>query len=456
MNCRSSLLKRLTRSDESSNTNQTLYMLKRGNTKLINAWVFYDWANSVYPLIIGTAVFPLYYSNITAGETVSFLGVLWEHPDTLYSYALSFSFLVVAFISPILSAIADYNGNKKQFLQIFCWIGSLSVIFLYFFDGVETVWIGIVFTILASIGFWSGIIFYNAYLPEVAHPEDQDRVSAKGYMIGYLGSVILLIISLGLIFYADNLGITNQLASKISFVLVGLWWIGFAQVTFVHLPKNKTVKEPEKNYIWKGFKELKIVWKSLKNHSILKNFLIAFFLLSIGVQTIILLATIFGSVELGLSTLSLITTVILIQIVAIFGAWFFSKLSDKYGNLMALKVALFIWILVCLGAFMLHKDLPNVDVFFYALGGILGMVLGAIQSLTRSTYSKLLPEKREHATFFSFYGVIEKIAIVLGTFIYGFLYALTNSMQWSVLCMVAFFLSSFFILMNLKTNKHIR
>ncbi len=431
-------------------------MLQKGDKKLINAWAFYDWANSVYSLVIGTAIFPLYYSNITEGATVSFLGISWDHPDTLYSYALSFSFLVVAFMSPILSAIADYTGNKKRFLQIFCSLGSVSVMSLYFFDGVDTVWIGILFTILASIGFWSSIVFYNAYLPEVAYPEDQDQVSAKGFMFGYAGSVILLLINLGMILSPELLGMTAGTASQISFVMVGLWWIGFAQVTFRSLPNNVFHKKPKKDYIWKGFKELKIVLKELQNHPTLKRFLIAFFLLSIGVQTIILLATIFGSTELGLGTISLIVTVLLIQIIAIFGAWFFSRLSKKYGNFAALKITVLIWILVCLGAFTLHKDLPNVGLYFYGLGGVLGMVLGAVQSLTRSTYSKLLPDTEDHATYFSFYDVTEKIAIVLGTFVYGLLYSLTDSMQWSVLCLAIFFILSLCILHSLKETKFVK
>jgi UMF1 family MFS transporter len=431
-------------------------MLKIGDKKLINAWAFYDWANSVYSLVISTAVFPLYYSSITKGETVSFLGMEWDHPDTLYSYALSFSFLMVAFMSPILSAIADYTGNKKKFLKIFCTIGSISVMSLYFFDGLDTVWIGIVFTVLASIGFWSSIVFYNAYLPEVAHPEDQDRVSAKGFIYGYIGSVILLVINLIMILYPELLGITEGTASQISFVMVGLWWIGFAQITFRRLPNNVFEKKPEKDYIWKGFKELKIVWKEIQGYPTLKGFLLAFFLLSIGVQTIILLATIFGSTELGLDATSLIITVLLIQIVAIFGAMMFSRLSKKRGNFTALKITVAIWIVVCFCAFLLHKDLANVDIYFYALGGLLGMVLGAIQSLTRSTYSKLLPETEDHATYFSFYDVTEKIAIVLGTFVYGLLYALTDSMQWSVLCLALFFVASFIILSRLKETKYVR
>ena len=430
-------------------------MLKIGDKKLINAWAFYDWANSVYSLVISTAVFPLFYSGITKGNVISFLGVEWDHPDTLYSYTLSFSFLVVAIMSPILSAIADYTGNKKKFLKIFCTIGAVSVMSLYFFEGLDTVWIGIVFTFFASIGFWSSIVFYNSYLPEVAHPEDQDRVSAKGFIYGYIGSIILLAINLIMILFHEYFGITEAFASRISFVMVGLWWIGFAQITFKALPNNSFEKKPEKDYIWKGFRELKIVWLEIKEQPTLKGFLIAFFLLSIGVQTIILLAAIFGSTELGLGAMNLIVTILLIQFVAIFGAFIFSRISEKYGNFKALKITILIWILVCFCAFLLHKDLPNVETYFYGLGVLLGLVLGAIQSLTRSTYSKLLPKTQDHATYFSFYDVTEKIAIVLGTFVFGFLYALTDSMQWSVLCLALFFIASLVVLSRLKSTEHV-
>jgi UMF1 family MFS transporter len=431
-------------------------MLKIGDKKLINAWAFYDWANSVYSLVISTAVFPLYYSAITKGETVHFLGMEWEHPDTLYSYALSFSFLVVAIMSPILSGIADYTGSKKKFMKFFCALGSISVMSLYFFDGVDTIWIGIVFTVFASIGFWASIVFYNAYLPEVAKPEQQDRASAKGFIYGYIGSVILLIINLIMIQMPDTFGITSGMASRISFVMVGLWWIGFAQITFKRLPDDIYNRKPEKDYIWKGFKELKKVWLELQNFQNLKRFLISFFLLSIGVQTIILMAAIFGSSELNLPAMNLIVTILLVQIVAIAGAAIFSRISEKYGNIKALKITIAVWMLVCFTAFSLDKSQENVAMYFYGLGGLLGLVQGAIQSLTRSTYSKLLPETQDHATYFSFYDVTEKIAIVLGTFVYGLLYSITDSMQWSVLCLAIFFLASFIVISTMKKTEHVR
>jgi len=430
-------------------------MLKIGDKKLINGWAFYDWANSVYSLVISTAVFPLYYSAVTEGKTVSFLWMKWDHPDSLYSYALSFSFLVVAFISPILSGIADYTGSKKKFMKFFCWMGGLSVSGLYFFDGVDTVWIGIIFTILASIGFWASLVFYNAYLPEVARPDQQDRASAKGFIYGYTGSVLLLILNLVMIQMPDLFGITTAMASRISFVLVGFWWIGFAQITFKRLPNDIYNKKPKEDYIWRGFRELKIVAKEVTNFPVLKRFLISFFLLSIGVQTIILMAAIFGSSELGLPTMNLIVTILLVQIVAILGAFVFSRISEKWGNIKALKVTILIWMVVCFAAFMLDKNQENVAYYFYGLGVLLGFVQGAIQSLTRSTYSKLLPDTEDHATYFSFYDVTEKIAIVLGTFVYGFLYEITDSMQWSVLCLAIFFLASFIVLSTLKKTKHV-
>ncbi len=435
--------------------------LKKGSKTLINAWAFYDWANSVYPLVISTAVFPIYYTSMansfanTEGD-ISFLGTHWN-PTTLYDYTLALSFLIVAFCSPILSGIADYTGNKLKFLKGFCLLGSVSVMSLYFFDGASTLWVALLCTIFASIGFWGSIVFYNAYLPEVAFPEQQDKVSAKGFMYGYFGSVLLLVFSLILVQKPDWFGITDPtLAPRITFVLVGLWWFGFAQITYRRLPNNVFNHKPDKDYIWKGFLELKTVLRSLGQHSQLKYFLIAFFFLSVGVQTIILMAGIFGSEELGLPTLNLILTILLVQIVAILGAYLFSRLSDKIGNLASLKITLLIWGIVCFIAFVLDKKQPNVDYYFYAMGIVLGFVLGATQSLTRSTYSKLLPETHDHATYFSFYDVTEKIAIVLGMIVFGLLLALTGSMQYSVLALAVFFLVAFLVLYKIKRTTHVR
>ena len=432
--------------------------LQKGDKKLINAWAFYDWANSVYSLVIGTAVFPIYYETVTSDNNgiVTFLGFKIIN-STLLSYALSFSFLIVAFMSPILSGIADYTGNKKRFMQFFCYLGSFSVMSLYFFKGQETLWIGILFTILASIGFWGSIVFYNSYLPEVAFPEQHDRVSAKGFMYGYFGSVILLTFNLTMVMKPDWYGITDvSLPARLSFLMVGIWWMGFAQITFRRLPNNIFHKKPENDFIFKGLRELKLVLKSLKNYPNLKQFLTAFFSYSIGVQTIILLLGIYVKKELGMETSKLIIIILLINVIAIIGAYVFSRISEKMGNIKTLKLTIAIWGSLCVAIYLLDAHSKNIDIQVYLLGAIIGMVLGAIQSLSRSTYSKLLPETEDHATYFSFFDVTEKLAIVLGTFIFGFVGAITNSMRNSIFILAVFFLLGYIVLSFMKKGEIVK
>ncbi len=438
-------------------------MLKKGSKKLIGAWTFYDLANSAYPLVITTAVFPLYFGAVTGGTnaTVSIFGRDFINTE-LYTYILSASFLIVAIISPILSSIADYMGNKKRFMQFFLYLGSFSVMGLYFFDSVDRLWAGITFSILASVGFWGSIVFYNAYLPEVAYPKDHDRVSAKGFIKGYLGSVFLLLFILTMIMMPHWYGFAEegeeapQIVYRISFVIVGIWWLLFAQYTLYYLPNNPHKRKPKKDFIFKGYKELRQVLRELKDQYTLKVFLISFFLFSAGVQTIIVLAGKFGDEELGLPTTNLIITIILVQLVAVVGAALFSRVSDKLGNITTLKITLVIWILVTFAAYMLPGQSPNVDVYFYTLGGFLGLVLGATQSLARSTYSKLMPEDTiDTATYFSFFDVTEKIAIVMGTVTFGVLVGVTQSMRTSVLVLAIFFFAGFIALFFMKRTKYV-
>jgi len=425
----------------------------------MKSWAFYDWANSVYSLVISTAVFPIYYDSVTITDSglVTFLGMQFNN-TSLYTYALSISFLIVAFISPILSGIADYVGNKKSYMKFFCYFGAISVMMLFFFKGVETLWVGILFSVFASIGFWGSLVFYNAYLPEIAYSDQQDKLSAQGFIYGYIGSVILLLFNLSMVMKPELYGITDvTLAPRISFLTVGIWWIGFAQVTFKNLPFNIYNKKPKKNFIFKGFQELKKVTHELQDQPILLNFLTSFFLYSVGVQSIILLATIYGKKEIGLETSSLIITIIVIQLLGIFGAYFFSRLSKKIGNITTLKITIIIWTLASLGAYYLDKDDPNVQLKFYIISGFIGLVLGAIQTLSRSTYSKLLPEEtKDHTTYFSFFDVTEKMAIVWGTFIFGLAVSVTESMRLSILLLSLFFIASFIVLSFMKKTKYVK
>ncbi len=433
--------------------------IQKGDKKLIRAWAFYDWANSAYALVISSAIFPIFFEKVTnrnGNDTLYFLGMSFKNTE-LYSYALALSFLIVAFLSPILSAIADYSGNKKKFMQFYTYLGSISTMMLFFFKGPDTVWLGILFSVLASIGFWGSLVFYNAFLPEIAEYEQQDKVSAMGFAYGYVGSVLLMIFNLTMILHPEWYGIKDgTLPARISFLSVGIWWIVFSQYTFHILPDNiYDVKPPKrKGYLFEGYKQLQKVFKQLLHYPTLKRFLVAFFLYSLAAQTIFYVAGLYGSKELQLDSGKLITTILVIQIVGIVGALGFSRISKTIGNIRALQVILLIWIGITIGAYLLDKNNPNVEMQFYILGGFVGLVMGSIQALSRSSYSKMLPEEtHKHATYFSFYDFAEKIAIVLGTFSFGALEALTGSMKSAVLMMSVFFFVAMIILGTIKDKE---
>lgn len=421
-------------------------MLKKGDKKIITAWSFYDWANSVYSLTITSAIFPIYYESVTRSETtdkVYFIGREYSN-TTLYTFSMAFAFFVVALIAPLLSGIADYSGNKKRFMQFFCYLGALSCSCMYFFTGLDTLWIGILTLILACIGYSGSILFNNAYLPEIAEPKDHDWVSAKGFSMGYIGSGILLIINLIMIMNPVLFGIKDtEAATRISFLTVGAWWILFAQIPFYYLPNNVYGHKPQGSYIFNGYLELKKVWRELKKHTQLAKFLSAFFVYSMGVQTVMYIATLFGSKELKLETSQLIIVILVIQFVAIAGAYFFSFISKKRGNIFTLKGAVIIWIGVCIAAYFVYSATE-----FYILAAIVGLVMGGIQSLSRSTYSKMLPETQDHASYFSFYDVTEKLCIVCGMGLFGLIEQVSESMRNPILALIAFFIVGYLLLLR--------
>jgi UMF1 family MFS transporter len=395
-------------------------------------------------------VFPIYYESITKskefGDLVSFFG--FNVPNTvLYSYALSFSFLFVALILPLLTGIADYSGKKKRFMQFFAYLGATACAALYFFDSPDRIEIAILCSIVASIGYSGSLVFYNSFLPEIVDESQFDKVSARGFSYGYFGSVLLLILNLAMIQMPDVFGLEGPgIASRVSFLLVGVWWIAFAQYSFAFLPDNIYRRRPEGNIFLKGYIELKKVWSSLSYLPDLKKFLLSFFFYSIGVQTIMYLAPLFGSKELKLETSALILTVLIIQIVAIAGSFLFAKVSEKYGNKVSLVIMVNIWIGVCIGAFFVN-DINS----FFLLAFVVGMIMGGIQALSRATYSKLIPKDTiDHASFFSFFDVTYNLSIVIGTFAYGVIEHLTGSMRNSTLALGIFFAIGLFLLLKVK------
>ena len=428
--------------------------LEKGSLELRNAWAFYDWANSVYSLVIASAVFPIFYGALFSKygiETVSvFDSQIRSTP--LITYTTAAAFLVVAFLSPLLSGIADYVGNKKKFMKFFCYLGALSCMGLYFFS-LENIYLSLFTYFLALVGFWGSLVFYNSYLPDVAFKEQQDSLSAKGFSLGYIGSVFLLLFNLVMILKPELFGISGDDASiqamKISFITVGMWWIGFSQYSFYYLPSGtKSSKKVNKNVILNGFRELKQVQKSLSDNTQLKRFLIAFLVYSMAVQTVMLVATYFGEQEINWGgsdkkTLGLISSILIIQLVAVLGSFLTSSASSRFGNIATLIFINCIWLVLCIVAYFVTQPLE-----FYITAGFVGLVMGGIQALSRSTYSKFLPDTKDTTSYFSFFDVAEKIGIVVGMLVYGFVDQITGSMRNAILFLVLFFIVGVILLLR--------
>ena len=420
------------------------------NPKVVRAWYMYDWANSVYSLVIITVIFPIYYKAVAVSDgsdIISFFGFKILN-SVLYTYALSFSFLIVALILPLLSGAADYTGNKKAFMKFFVWMGSLSCMGLFFFNSIDTLEWGILCSILASIGYSGSLVFYDAFLPEIVSEDRYDTTSAKGYSMGYYGSVIMMIVCLILIMNHETLGFPNEgVATRVSFLIVGLWWIGFSFIPFRYLPDNPYDRKPTGSIWTKGYEEISKVWKSLKDEPDLKRFLTAFFFYNMGVQTVMYLATLFGTDVLKLETGTLILTLVVIQLVGALGAWFFSVVSKKKGNRFALVTMICVWIGVCVASYFI-----TTTYHFFALAFVVGLIMGGIQSLSRATYSKLIPENTvDHASYFSFYDVTYNLSIVFGTFSYGLINQVTGSMRNSALALGVYFIIGMIALLKVRS-----
>jgi UMF1 family MFS transporter len=430
-------------------------ILLKGSKKLLNAWAFYDWANSVYSLVIASAIFPIYYGALfrVAGieKIAIFGGEIARAP--LISYTTSLAFVFIAIITPFISGIADYLGNKKVFMQFFCYLGGVSCIGLYWFS-LEDIYLGLICYFFGLVGFWVSFAINNSYLPDIAFPEQQDRVSAKGFSMGYVGSVILLLINLSMVMNPDFFGLEGEgaelRAMRYSFASVGIWWIVFSQYTFYYLPKGNKREGAREHVILNGFRELKAVWKQLGHEIRLKRYLGAFFVYSMAVQTVMLIATYFGEEEIswgsdGERTMGLIISILVIQLVAILGATLTARASDIFGNIRTLVFINVTWVTICIYAYFVTTPTD-----FYIAAGCVGIVMGGIQALSRSTYSKFIPETKDTASFFSFYDVSEKIGIVIGTFLYGMVAQFTGSMRNATIFLGLFFVLGALLLLRVQ------
>ena len=431
--------------------------MEKNDKKVIRSWAFFDWANSSYNLVITSTIFPAYYTIITTtqehGDKVSFFGRTFTN-TALSNYALSVAYLIMALLLPILSSIADYRGNKKIFMKIFTYLGSVACMGLYFFK-LDTLELGIICFAIAAMGYIGGVLFNNSYLPEIATIDQQDRVSAKGFAYGYVGSVLLQIICFVFVLKPELFGITDlSFPPRLSFLLVGIWWIAFAQIPFKKLPAGSpNYSSINKSVVRSGFQELSKVWAQLSHMKVLKMFLLAFFFYSMGVQTIMLAAAGFGEKTLKLGTSKLIITILIIQLVAILGAMMMSHFAKKIGNVRVLICVVLIWIAFCICAYFITTEYQ-----FYGLAAVAGLIMGGIQSLSRSTYSKYLPANTpDTASFFSFYDVTEKIAIVIGLFSFAYIEEVTGSMRNSIIALASFFVIGLVFLVVLRSveRKHV-
>lgn len=457
---------------------------EKGSKKLLNAWAFYDWANSVYSLTIASSIFPIFYSALFLEEIRTVQAFGFEFKSTaLITYVTAFTFLVVAIISPILSGIADYIGNKKGFMKFFCYVGGFGCIGLYWFS-LEQIHLSLLFYFMGLIGYWGSLVFYNSYLPDIAFLEQQDRISAKGFSLGYVGSVLLLLVNLAMVMQPGVFGFDVSVAPeilaqgtpteiegatetmrnmaameamKVSFIMVGVWWIGFSQYTFYNLPKGVTSgKKVTASIVFNGFKELKAVWNALTNNLRLKRYLSAFFVFSMAVQTIMLVAVYFGEEEISWGdgdekTMGLIISILIIQLVAVVGATLTSKASYNFGNIPTLIGLNVIWMGLCFYAYFMVTPTD-----FYIAAGFVGFIMGGIQSLARSTYSKFLPETKDTTSYFSFYDVAEKIGIVIGMVIFATIDQITGSMRNAILFLFIFFLLGIVLLFRVPKTSNVK
>ena len=421
----------------------------KGDKRVVRGWVMYDWANSVYQLTIASAIFPIYYNTITrtgTDFTVHFFGLPVIN-TVLYSWAIAVAYLLVAIMSPLFSSMADYSGRRKGFMRAFTLIGATACGALFFFDK-NHIELGVIAFALGTIGYGGSIVFYNSFLPVIAEPEDQDRISARGYSMGYLGGVVLLLFNLLMIMKPNLFGIAadSSLPARISFVTVFLWWLGFSQITFSRLPKYTFRQRLTRESVWtNGYKELRTVFNQIRKSYRLSMYLTGFFFLMMGVLTTMFMAATYGEKELGLRENILIPTILAIQLVGMLGAWMFARISEKIGNLRALMITIGSWTLICIGAYFVTDAIQFLTVAFF-----IGIVMGGSQSLARSTYSKMLPaDTTDHTSFFSFYDVMEKLATVAGTFSFGAIEAITGSMRFSVLAITVFFMLSLFFMLLL-------
>ncbi len=418
------------------------------NKKQIFGWVMYDWANSAYVTTVLVALLPPYFAAVVVPPEGINIGGAYFTAESIWALMISFSAFVVFIFAPILGAISDFSAAKKRFLMLFCYGGSLATVALVFSSSGDILQTMILF-VIAQICFVGSNIFYDAFLPQIASDDQIDWVSGKGFAFGYVGGGLQLALSLGLVTGHSVIGISQELAVRLAIAMAGLWWGGFAIITFLNVQEEPPVESLPAAYQhlpkWRAYTEVGIIrilvtLRKVKQFKHLLLFLIAYLLYNNGIQTVMAMATIYGQQEIGLGTTTLMVTLLFIQFVSVFGALGFSKLAERVTAKKALMLSLVGWCLVIVYAYFLTNATE-----YFILGGIVGLVQGGSQALSRSFYGAMVPIHAS-AEFYGFYSVFTKGSAILGPLTFAAIGLITGSNRLAILGVIVFFISGLILL----------
>ncbi len=429
----------------------------------IFGWAMYDWANSAFSTTIGTVFLGPYLASLAAGAAgadgmVRVAGIPVA-PDSFFPYSVSFSVLLQVLFLPILGAIADYSHMRKQMMQLFATLGASATILLFFVSG-DLWWLGGLLYIVANLAFGAAMVFYNAYLPDIASEEKRDSVSSYGWAMGYIGGGLLLL--LNLVFYQthETLGVPTGLAIRINLASAGVWWLGFSFLTWARLQTRQAHRAlpAGETYTSIGFTQLRQTLGELKNFPETMKYLLAYFLYNDGIQTVIAVSATFaaaplarGGLEVDTGTLTMV--ILMIQFVAFFGALFWGKLAGWIGAKQSILVSLVIWAGVVIYAYGGLQGDTRVTQFFI-LGAFIALVMGGSQAISRSLFAQMIPPGKE-AEFYSFYEVSERGTSWIGPLLFGLMNQWFGNLRLAILSLIFFFVVGLILLPFVNVEKAI-
>lgn len=429
----------------------------------IFGWAMYDWANSAFSTTVGTVFLGPYVSSLAraaaeqvGSSTVSVLGIAVA-PDSFLPYCVSISVGLQVFFLPILGAIADFTHLRKAMMQFFAFVGSVATILLFFVTG-EVWWLGGLLFIIANLAFGAAIVFYNAYLPDIASEDQRDRVSSYGWALGYLGGGLLLLFNLAFYQLRDYMGVSEALAVRVNLASAGVWWFGWSFLTWSRLRTRRAARSlpPGKNYLTVGFEQLRTTFREAGNYPQTIRYLIAYLVYNDGIQTVIAVSAIFAAAPLiqgglAIDQGTLIILILMIQFVAFGGALFWGRLATWVGAKQAILISLVIWSLVVIYAYFgLQGD--NRVTEFFILGVFIALVLGGSQAISRSLFAQMIPEGKE-AEFFSIYEVSERGTSWIGPLLFGLVNQLTGSLRPAIVSIIIFFVLGLVLLSRVDVRQ---